>query len=100
MDLEVPKRPIFKPTISIVMVQQVLQGARQQSRDLGKEICFNIYLFKTMPNVTAIKRREGEKVISKKKRFQNCPFWAYIKKIITSTSWCMVTPLGPHSVYT
>ena len=27
-------------------------------------------------------------------------FWAYIKKFNIVIFWCMVIPLGPHSVYT
>ena len=34
--------------------------------------------------------------------FQKCPFWTHIlyKKINVFTFWCMVIPLGPHSIYT
>jgi hypothetical protein len=32
--------------------------------------------------------------------FQDCPYWAYIKKINTFTFWCMVIPHVPLSVYT
>jgi hypothetical protein len=60
MKLEVPKRLIFRPTLSTIMVQRVLQWERQKKfsrykfgRDHGREMPFhNINI---LPNVFRIR---------------------------------------------
>ena len=45
-------------------------------------------------------RQDKRKEWSNLNSFQNYPFWAYIKEIITFIFWCMVIPLGPQLIYT
>ena len=40
------------------------------------------------PNVIVVERKEMEKVKHERKKISKCVFW------------CMVTPLGPRSIYT
>jgi hypothetical protein len=63
-----------------------------------------IYIFTIslyfVPNIIIIKRSEERKLKDEKINSQNNMFWAYFKNLSTSTFWCVVTPLGPHSIYT
>ena len=49
-----------------------------------------------------MKPREDKRMIKKIYFFffPKLPFWTYVRKISTFIFWCMVIPLGPHSVYT
>ena len=105
MEFEVPKRHISRPTLSTNMVQPDLRwrgkrGAMVKKRQghIAENYCYNIFLWMFFLG----KRREDPKKWSNLNFSQNCPFWAYIirKKISTFSFWCMVIPLGPHSVYT
>ena len=89
MELDVLKRPIFRSTLSIVIIQQVL-GVRkakvvlllQKSRDHPREMSFqSLFLFR--PNIFVFKRREGKKRGEGKtwrKGTQICPFGHIIQR--------------------
>ena len=84
MELEVPQRPIFKPTLSTIMVQRVLQWERQKSfsrckcqRTMAEKCRFNILnRFFFLPNVSIVTRKEGKKkgTRSNMKKIPKLPF--------------------------
>ena len=92
MELEVPIRPIFTPTLSIVMVRQLLQWERQKKffdcnvRDHDKEILV-IYIYIYTHTFAYLRGKNGRRRGEGKheENSQNCPFWTYIKIISTST---------------
>ena len=43
---------------------------------------------------------EGDREVTECTPFQNYLFWTYINKITTFAFWCVVIPIGSHSVYT
>jgi hypothetical protein len=55
-----------------------------------------------LPNVIVVRgKKRGKRGESKTwKTSQNCPYGHILRKTNTSTFWCMVTPLDPHSIYT
>ena len=102
MELEVSKRHVFKPTLSTLMVQHVLQW------DVGKRgspsanvrgpwqmnvvLVFDIDCFGFFGQMSFIyTRKEGMKV-KHEENSQNIPFWTYISKISTSTfsAWSLL----------
>ena len=65
---------------------------------MAKKCCYNNFLrnfFRGWEDEDKRRQENGETWIVPK-----LPFWDYIKKTSTFTSWCMVIPLGAHSVYT
>ena len=57
------------------------------------------FLFFWLLNIFIVMRKEGEK-INMKKILKISLFGHVLKKVSTSTFWCMVTTLGPCLVYT
>ena len=103
MEREVPKRPIFTPTLSTIMVQWVLCWERQKRFSSCK--CQGTW----QRNATLIFLNRKlffhqtlSLLLGKKGRRPNIvknPKLPYLKKISTSTFWCMhcmVTSLGPR----
>ena len=95
MELEVPKRPIWKLTLYIVTIQRVLQWERRKKFSyhksegtMAKKCRFNfllvvvVLLLVLLPNVTHIyeERREGKEKVENEEKSQNYPFWIYLPK--------------------
>ena len=106
MELEVPSRPIFMPTLSIVMVQRVLRvGEMSLTTNVRRPwqrnvaLIFWIFLLNVFHSCDERKEEEGMKV-KHEEISQNYPFWSSILKISTSTLWCMVNSLGSRLVFT
>ena len=102
MECEVPHRHISRSTLSIDTVQQVLRWERRKrcsSRKrrherMTKNCCYVKMLMNFSFEEEKIKTRED-------KRMAVLEFFGHVlKKISTFTFWCMVIPLGPHSIYT
>ena len=106
MEFEVPRRHILRPTLSIDMVQQVLWwewqkrcSGRKRQGPMAKKYCYKkSYWIFCSGREDEDKRRQknGQSWISFKTTF----FGHIIKKINTFIFWCMVIPLGLHSIYT
>ena len=94
---------ILRPTLSNDVVQRVLWWEKPQKRCSSRKrrgpqqrnvVIDDVYIRKE-------KTREWSNLISFLFfSFQNYHLGKYIKKFNTFTFWCMVIPLGPHSVYT
>ena len=108
MEFEVPKWPNFKPTLSTLMVQWVLQWEKQKRCSnskrqgcMAKKCWYNHFFgWNLFWGEEKMKTREDKRMVKLDFFSQNCLFGAYIKNINTFTFWCMVIPLGPHLVYT
>ena len=102
MDLD-PKRHVFRPTLSTVMVRWVLRWERQKRSSCcncegtmaGKCVCVFF-----PPNISRVMREEEGDNVKHGENSQKCPFWINIEKTITSTFGCMVTSLGARLVCT
>ena len=86
MELEVPKRSIFKPTLIIVMVQHVLQWERQKrfSRCKCQGIMQRERERERAPNIFICTRKEGKKKgrrSNNEENSQNCHFGHISRKI-------------------
>ena len=79
MGLEVPQRPLFRPSLSTVMVQKVLRWERQKRFSHYKcqgtmiNIYFILFYLFFLPKLYIVMREEGEKV-KHAKNSQNCSF--------------------------
>ena len=111
MEFEVPKRHIFKAYIIHWHGSTGFcsgRGKRGALIQKGKgpwqrNIVIIIYkwnYFGGRENENKRRQKNGQTWLFFSFSFQNCLFWAYMKKINTFTFWCMVIPLGPHLVYT
>jgi hypothetical protein len=80
MDFEVPKSQILKPTLFINKVQHVLWWERQK-RYYGRKMLLQWILYEFFLG------GEGKRIFQLDFLFQNCHFWAYIKKNSTFTFW-------------
>jgi hypothetical protein len=64
-----------------------------------EKCCYNKILRNLFWGKKKMKTREDKQMIKKIKNkipLQNCILWAFIKKNITFTFWCMVIPFDPH----
>ena len=107
MELEVPKRFSFNLHCPLSCTNGFCNGrgkrgflATNVTRPMLRNAVFAIKKkLKFAKRFFIVTSKEGEKV-KHEGNSENFPFWTYIKKINTSTFWCMVTSLGPRSVYT
>ena len=88
MELEVPKRPIFKLTLSTAVVQQVCSGRRKKRfchykchGSMAKKCQFLIFSFLSNDVFHIYKewRGEEEEKVKHEEKSQNYPLWTYIK---------------------
>ena len=105
MELEVPTRPIFNPTPSIVMMQRVLQWERQKrfSHCKCQWILTKKFHFYKRKQKKIIETRKAEKRMRKRSntnKISKIALFGHIIFFCMSMFWCIVTSLSPHLVYT
>ena len=66
---------------------------------MREKCCYDKFSMKICFQEEKMRTRENKRMVKHQFFFQDFPFLAYAKKINTLIFWCMIIPLGLHSVY-
>ena len=103
MKFEVPKRHVLRPIhwhgpMGFAVGEAKRCSSRKRRGPIVEKCCYNASLMKFCLGKRKWRQEKTREWSNFDLLFQNYPFRAYIQKIFTFTSWCMVIPLGPRSV--